>query len=100
MLYIRSLEDLKKWNQEPTTEKPVVLEWFLLWFFESLLMYNKFEEALDAAHTIVKFTEVCENMTQPQAIDRCLSNFIYFSGYGPAKWGENFSIFRKKYWVV
>ena len=100
MLYIRSLEDLKKWNNNPTPEKPVVLEWFLLWFFESLLMHNKFEEALDATHTIVKFTEVCEDMTQPQAIDRCLSNFRYFSGYGGSKWCKKFDIFKEKYWKI
>jgi hypothetical protein len=32
---ITSLEKLKQWNDSPTEEKPIVLEWFMDWFFWS-----------------------------------------------------------------
>lgn len=98
MLRINSLDALKKWNDNPTEEKPIVLDWFLNWFFEDLLMKDKYTEALEATEVLVKFTEICESLNTEEAVNICLSNFKYYSGYGLTKWGENFSKFRKEYW--
>ncbi len=46
MIRIQNLDDLKKWNSNPTEEKPIVLEWFMDWFFEELIFKIKLQKQL------------------------------------------------------
>jgi len=79
---IKSLEELKAWNENPTTEAPIVLEWFMDWFFDELLEKSKREEAMYAREALIEFTVICEKMTREAATKRVDSNFNYYSGRG------------------
>lgn len=96
MLRIRNLKDLKKWNSNPTEEKPIVMEWFYNWFFEDVLMKDKLDLAVDAFHTAVEFTEKCEKLSHTDALSRMRSNLNYYSGYGGNTWKPGYLKFLKK----
>ncbi len=81
---ITSLKQLKQWNATPTAEKPIVLEWFMDWFFDKVLMRDKKELAIDAYNTMVEFAEICEKMDKESAIQRTNSNLRYYAGYAGA----------------
>lgn len=86
-LKIKDLNSLKEWNKNPTVKKPIVLEWFMDWFFDDVLMKDKKELALDAYNTMIEFTMICEKMSKEQAIDRVHINLGYYSGYS-SKWSK------------
>src|ERR1035437_5584746 len=78
---IESLKELKRWIQNPTRSKPIVFDWFINWFFDELLMYNRIDVARDAYQTMIEFTIICEQLTREQAIERMNDNIGYYSGY-------------------
>jgi len=87
---ITSLQQLKDWNRNPTAEAPTVLEWFLDWFFEELVMKNRVGEAKDARQTMIEFTMKCEKMNEQEAIQRVDSNFLHYADYGFTTWRPAF----------
>jgi len=95
MAKIISLEELKSWNLNPTEENPIVLEWFMDWFFEYCLMKNKHKLSLDAYNTMIEFTRICEKMSFIESKYRVNGNFNYYSGYS-SKWGEKWLKFQLK----
>lgn len=78
---INNLADLKKWNENPTKELPIVYEWFLDWFFDEVLMNDKKELAKDAHETHIRFIMICNNFSREQAVERADVNVGYYSGY-------------------
>lgn len=96
MIRIKGLRELKKWNKNPTEEKPIVMEWFYDWFFEELLMKDNFEKAKDAFFTSIEFTERCENLSYAEALNRMKNNLEYYSGYGWTNWRPKYFEFLKK----
>lgn len=93
---ITTLDQLKDWNKNPTVEKPIVLEWFLDWFFEELLDKGKENEAIEARNVMIEFTEKCENMTKTEAIERVDRNFDYYSGYSITRWVPQWDKLKKR----
>ena len=84
---ITSLSELKNWNSqykygstythEPDTSKhPILLEWFMDWFFEEALLDIKI--AKEAFEEFVIFTMICECMAKDTALGRCLYNLNYW----------------------
>ena len=94
MKVINSLSQLKAWNMNPTKNFPIVLDWFLDWFFEELLMKNKTEEALDARETMIEFCMKCEFFDRLQAIDRTDSNFRAHAVRGHTTWFPKWQDFQ------
>jgi len=86
MIRITSLEQLKQWNSHPTEEKPIVLEWFLDWFFEELLDMGKTEEAIEARNVMIEFSMLCEGMSREEATSRVDSNFDHYAGHSVTRW--------------
>lgn len=84
---IRSLQELKEWNENPTEEIPILYEWFLVWFFDEVLMKNKKKLAMEAHEEHIKFGMICNKFTREQSIERVNSNLGYYAGYS-AKWAE------------
>lgn len=78
---ITTLHDLKKWNDNPTEEKPFVIEWFFPWFFE-LLEKDMFKEARDAYFTMVRFTKICEKLNVEDSFDRMNVNLGWYADRG------------------
>lgn len=93
---IKSLEELKHWNLNPTKVLPIVLEWFLDYFFEDLLMNGLQETAKDAYDEMVKFTMICENFNEFQAIHRTINNLEYWADHG-TPWRFKLEEFYKKF---
>lgn len=85
---ITSLDELKAWNVNPTIEKPVVLEWFMDWFFEELLGKGDTEIALEARNVLIEFVMICEGLTDSEATERVDKNFDYYSKYSVARWEQ------------
>lgn len=84
---ITSLQQLKEWNNqygcgstyicEPDVSKhPILLEWFMDWFFEEALLDIKV--AKEAFEEFIIFTMICESMTKDAALGRCLHNLNYW----------------------
>lgn len=84
---ITSLEQLKDWNnqyilgmtlrREPDESNwPILLEWFLDWFFEEALL--NIETAREAFNEYVDFTYICTDLSQEAALGRCLSNLNFW----------------------
>lgn len=86
-LRIKSLKELKAWNESPTKTLPIVYEWFLDWFFKDVLMKDKVELAKDAHETHIKFAMICNDFTREKAIDLVNSNLGYYAGYS-AQWQQ------------
>lgn len=80
-LKIKSLQALKDWNKNPTLEKPIVLEWYLNWFFEKAIMSDDKELIFDAYKTIVEFTMISEGLSHEEATKRTNINLGYYAGY-------------------
>jgi hypothetical protein len=78
---IESLKELKRWIQNPTRSKPIVFDWFINWFFDELLMQDKYDIAIDAYNTLIEFTMICEKLNKEQATERVNDNLGYYSGY-------------------
>lgn len=100
---ITSLKQLKEWNSkykygsayvyEPDVSKhPILLEWFMDWFFEEALLDMKV--AKEAFEEFVIFTIICESMTKEAALDRCLHNLNYWY-IRAAYYNSRFKQFRK-----
>ena len=96
MIRIQNLDDLKKWISNPTEEKPIVLEWFMDWFFEELIFKNKITEAVEAYNVMIEFTQICEKMNYEDAVQRNLTNLNYWVGYGSTRWYKNYQKFLKQ----
>ena len=82
---ITSLDELKDWNVNPSG-KPIVLEWFMDWFFEELLCKGDTETALEARDVLIEFTVICEGLTKNEATERVDGNFDYYSRYSITMW--------------
>lgn len=93
---ITSLYQLKKWNKNPTKKLPIILDWFMPYFFEKLLTKEKFELAKDAFDTMVRTTEICEKFTTEEAHRRTFFNLCYYCGYSAA-WFISLEKFFKMY---
>lgn len=100
---ITSLKQLKEWNSkykygsayvyEPDVSKhPILLEWFMDWFFEKALLNMKV--AKESFEEFVIFTMICELMTKEAALDRCLHNLNYWYTR-TAYYNSRFKQFRK-----
>jgi len=100
MLYINSIDDLEEWIKNPTEEKPVVLEWFLDWFFMDLLSRGRIGEAMLARNTMIEFTMICEDMTSKNATDRIDNNLDQYSGHSITKWAPAFQGLRRTIAIV
>lgn len=75
---ITSLEQLKKWNRDFTDEKPILLEWFLDWFFDDCLKNYNYKFCSEAYDEFLVFTQICEGIGRKHAIERVNSNLIYW----------------------
>lgn len=93
---IRGLMALKRWNNNPTEEKPVVQEWFLDWFFEELLDKGRNEKAIEAREVMIEFTVICEKLTKEQAIERVDTNFDYYSDRAITRWRPEWLALKKQ----
>lgn len=78
MIEITSVEQLHKWNQNPTSENPVLLEWLLNWIFDDCLRIRDFNLYKEAYMEFVKFTQIREKMSKPEAILRVNNNLDYW----------------------
>lgn len=92
---ITSLPELKKWNDNPTEEKPIVMEWLFPWFFDELLMKDKFKEARDAYFTYLRFTKICEKLTTDESLERVRVNLGWYADRGH-KWVLKLKEFYEK----
>jgi hypothetical protein len=97
---IKSLEELKQWNLNPTKVLPICLEWFLDYFFEDLLMNGLQETAKVAYDEMVKFTMICENFNEFQAIDRTNSNLDAWTYRISTTWYFRLQEFYKKFNIL
>lgn len=100
---ITSLKQLKEWNskykygsayvyESDVSKHPILLEWFMDWFFEEALLDMKV--AKEAFEEFVIFTMICELMTKEAALDRCLHNLNYWY-IRTAYYNSRFKQFRK-----
>ncbi len=84
---ITSLQQLKDWNNQyavgSTFRKehdeakfPILLEWFLDWFFEEALLDIKV--AGEAFNEYVNFAYICTELSPEASLGRCLHNLNYW----------------------
>lgn len=86
---ITSLEQLKEWNERyrredntlsretDETKYPIVLEWFLDWFFFWALLDK--ELAIDAFNSYVSFSYICNpEKDKGHVIEQCINNLNYW----------------------
>lgn len=78
MITINNIEGLRRWNNEPTEEKPCVAEWYYDWIFDEVLKRKKFEEFEDAYNEMIRFTIICEKMDRLAAIELLNGNLRYW----------------------
>lgn len=83
---ITSLDELKAWNKNPTEEKPIMLEWFLDWFFEELISKDDTVAAAEAYNAYVEFAILCEDLTSEEAIERVENNLTHYAGHSITVW--------------
>ena len=76
MIKIVNLKQLKEWNNNPTKEKPIVMEWFLDWIIDECP--KKYADFKDAYDTYVRFTIFCENKSLTEAVELTNSNLKYW----------------------
>jgi hypothetical protein len=80
---IKSLQELKEWNEANSKgivgPLPVVLEWFMDWFFDDLLIHDKLAEAKEAYQIIIDFGVICNVVTEQQAKSDVDSNLRYWN---------------------
>lgn len=84
---ITSLQQLKDWNNQyaigsvfrkehDEAKFPILLEWFLDWFFEEALL--DIEVAKEAFNEYVHFTYICTELSTSGSLGRCLLNLNYW----------------------
>jgi hypothetical protein len=87
-IWIRSLDQLRNWvnqnssriwpdqdenwNQKHPTP-PILMEWWLDWFFEASR-----EEAIESIELVVAFTMICEGLSTQQARNRTIFNLAFW----------------------
>ena len=77
-VYINSLDELKQWNNYPCTIlKPFVWDWFQDYLFEVVLEKVNYELFLEYFDEMIKFTVICENLSEHNAIERTVRNLEY-----------------------
>jgi len=76
MIIIKSLTELKEWNSNPTSEKPIVMDWFNDWIIDECP--EDFMEFIDAIETYIFFTEKVENLSRSDSIVRTVDNLRYW----------------------
>lgn len=95
MTKITSLKELKDWNKEPTPERPIVLEWFVEWFFEQVLVEKRYSLALRAYCTLIQYDMICRKVSVFRgkvAVDRYLRR--WFKYYASPKAKEEWGMFK------
>lgn len=105
---IQSIQQLKDWNNRYVTghiltkeydesKWPILLEWFLDWFFEEALM--NLDKAKDAFNEYLKFTYICTKLELDKALERCIHNLDYW--YDRASYyrsrSDQFNNFKSSY---
>jgi len=88
MKKITCMYDLNDWILHPTKEKPNVMEWFLNWFFEQLIMKDRVERAKKALGTIIIFTIKCEKVSQVEATDIVMQTLKKFALVKNPEWAR------------
>ena len=78
---IKSLQELKNWNNNPTKIKPIVMEWFYDEFFK-ILQNSEFDNALSLYDTFIEFTMICEKLNLKDAIYRVQLNLGWYADRG------------------
>lgn len=78
MITINNIEGLKRWNNDPTEEKPCVAEWYYDWIFDDVLKRKNFKEFEEAYEEMIRFTKICEKMDRWAAIDLLNRNLKYW----------------------
>lgn len=63
-------------KETDTKKHPILLEWFLDWFFDEAL--NDLELARKSFNLFVDFTYICTELDQDTSIGRCLGNLNYW----------------------
>ena len=89
---IKSFEELKNWNNNPTIELPIVYEWFMGWFFKDVLMKDNIDLAKEAHEAHIHFCMICERFTREDAIERVNRNIGYYAGYS-ANWADKLAAY-------
>lgn len=94
---ITSIQGLKQWNDTyqyndgQIESKPIVLEWFLDWFFDEAL--DSITQAKEAFDEMIRFTIICERVNKYEALGTVLSNLNYW--YSRASKFNKSSRFKK-----
>ncbi len=98
---IKDLTSLKNWNitnkhnkNIQKSELPIVGEWFYDYFFEKLLMNEKYDDAKIYYDEFVTFTMICNNMNITEASFQTNNNLDYYSRYGVTTWFKNYNKFK------
>lgn len=84
---ITSLQQLRDWNEQyaigltfqrelDETKWPILLEWFLDWFFEEALLDTK--TAGEAFNEYINFTYICTDLSKEASLGRCLKNLNFW----------------------
>ena len=82
MIRITSLNQLKNWNNKPTKESPIAMEWLIEYFFELLDTKNN-DIAFDLYNSFIEFTMICEKMNElKDAIYRVQLNIGWYADRG------------------
>lgn len=87
---IKSLEELKKWNED---NHPIVFEWFMDWIFDDVLSKKNLELFKEAIHEIVIFAIICEKLSRRDAYLRIEANLMYWE----ERAGKNNKVLLNKY---
>lgn len=79
MIKIESLEELEKWNEDPTEELPYVLEWYMDWIFDECLAKKDYDFFKRGYMAMINCTLLCEKgFKLSQAVDRTNANLRYW----------------------
>lgn len=103
-LRIKTIKELESWNNENLfksikirdNEKPIVLEWFLDWFFDEALIKD-LKLAKRGFDALVEFTVICESLDRDLAVGRVLSNLNYWFNRASKTCYKQFSKFKQIY---
>jgi len=107
--YIRSLEQLKYWNQNPTKEKPIAMEWFYDGIFDDVLSQDepgflhkcrgvdkRYELFVECLEQFILMTCICELMSENEATILTLQNLNYWKSRA-SKSEEPFNTYIEKW---
>jgi hypothetical protein len=78
-LKINTLEDLKKWNNNPTNDEVLVIEWWIDAIFDDALNVPNFHLASQMRDEMIKFTMIYEKMEVNESTKRVDSNISYWN---------------------